>query len=66
MMTFRASVEISFEAVSSTDIARSRFGHMVEERFNQAGPFHHKSCGNSIDADSPRKAQSAGFSFDET
>jgi hypothetical protein len=52
-MTFRASVEISFEVVSSTDIAGSRFGYMVEERLNQAGPFHHKSCGNSIDADSP-------------
>jgi len=65
-MIFRASVEISFEAVSSTDIAGSCFGHMAEERLNQAEPFHHKSCGNSIDADSPREAQSAGFSFDGT
>jgi hypothetical protein len=65
-MTLRASVEISFEVVSSTDIAGSRLGHVVEERLNQAGPFHHKSCDNSIDADSPREAQSAGFSFDGT
>jgi hypothetical protein len=64
-MTFRASVEIFFAVVSSTDIARSRLGHVVEERFNQVGPFHHKSCDNSIDADSPREAQSAGFSFEE-
>jgi len=65
-MTFRASVEISFEVVLSTDIAGSRFGHMVEERLNQAGLFHHKSCDNSIDADSPREVQSAGFFFDGT
>jgi len=65
-MTFRASMEISFEIASSTDIAGSRFGYMVEEHLDQAGPFHHKSCDNSIDADSPREAQSAGFSFDGT
>jgi hypothetical protein len=63
-MALRASVEISF--VSSTDIAGSRLGHVVEERLNQAGSFYHKSCDNSINADSPQKAQSAGFSFDGT
>jgi hypothetical protein len=59
-------MEISFSVVVSTDIAGSRFGQVVEARFNKGGPFHHKSCDNNIDADSPRKAQLAEFSFEET
>jgi hypothetical protein len=59
-------VEIFFTVVASTDITESRFGQVMEESFNQGGPFHHKSCDNNNDADSPRETQSAWFSFEET
>jgi hypothetical protein len=38
----------------------------VEARFNQGGPFHHKSYNDSVIADSSHEAQSVGFSFEET
>ena len=40
----------------------SFLGHWVRGNFNHEGPFHHKSWCMSSEGNSPRDAQSAGFS----